>query len=768
MAHTDYLCCDLDKFSVSLRPEQARVKPRSLRFRPMGVSASPGRRSRMGDAKQLVIVSVAGGALVAGMALPFVGGAAFATKQAQVTFDSLPAELKSLPLPERTYIKAADGTVIATLFNENRIVVPLDDISPMIRNAAVATEDSRFYQHNGVDLKGSLRALVRNSQAGDVEQGSSTITMQYVRNLLITNAKTPEEIQQARVQTIGRKLQEMRYALALEKQESKDEILAGYLNVSYFGAGAYGVEAAARRYFNTSAKDVSLPQAALLAGLVQQPDTYDPTKNPKLATVRRNVVLDRMLSQGYITAAQAATAKATPIAKTLDPQQVKNGCADSSQPYICDFAVHQIENDPRYGATEQDREDLLKRGGLVIQTSLDLHAQQEAQRIVKDYIPANDSSQKALASASVQPGTGNIISMAQNRDWGTKGAGKTTYNYAVDSADGGTIGMQAGSVFKAFTLAAAMEKNVSPKDYISSPQTRTFPAGDWGCGKNFNQKPYTVNNSTGAGTFNMWQGTALSINTYFVELEREVGLCKVVDVAQRMGMKLANGDPLPKVPSFTLGSVEVAPLDVAAAYATLANHGVYCEPHLVTQITDLDGNALFNDNGNCKKAVDRDVADATTAILSGVIDGPIGGRTGAPMSLGRDAAGKTGTTDSNAAVWFAGYTPDLATAVWSGDPRGGFKHPMQDVTINGQYYSAVHGMSLPGPVWKEIMQASLGNSDPVDFDLQSKFNLKGAREGGVYGGTSDPAYDPDSSDNSNSYRYGYNRYGGYYNRYNGR
>lgn len=691
------------------------------------------------------------------MSLPFVGTAAFATRQAQMTFDSLPQELKSLPLPERTYVKAADGTVIATLYNENRVVVPLDDISPLIRNAAVATEDARFYEHKGVDLKGSMRALVKNSQSGDVQQGSSTITMQYVRNLLVTNASNAEQIKQARVQTISRKLQEMRYALAIEKELPKDQILQGYLNVSYFGAGAYGVEAAAHRYFGKSAKDVSLPQAALLAGLVQQPVAYDPTKNPKLATVRRNVVLDRMQGEGYITATQAATAKATPIAKTLNPQNVKNGCAESPYPYICEYAINSIKNDPQYGATPQEREDLIKRGGIVIQTSLNVNSQKAADRVVREYIPSKDASRKALASASVEPGTGKIVSMAQNREWGTKGTGKTTYNYSVDAAHGGTIGMQAGSVFKAFTLAAAMEKDVSPRQFISSPQRRTFPAGDWGCGKDFNQKPYTVNNSTGAGTFNMWTGTALSINTFFVELERQVGLCRVVDVADRMGMKMANGDKLPKVPSFTLGSVEVAPLDVAAAYATLANHGVYCRPHLVTEITDLEGRSLYTDDGSCKKALDRDVADATTAILTGVIDGSARGRTGQRMSLGRDAAGKTGTTDSNAAVWFAGFTPELSTAVWAGDPRGGFKHPMQGVSINGRYYSNVHGSDLPGPVWREIMTASLGDSEAQEFELEAKFNLRSARNGGVNGGSSEPDYNSDSNNGSYN-RYGYNNY----------
>ncbi len=714
----------------------------------MGVPPSPAGQDRLRNIREFVLISALAGAIVAAMALPFVGTAAFATRQATMTFDSLPQELKAEQLPQRTYIESANGTKIATLYSENRIVVPLSQISPLIQKAAVATEDARFYEHHGVDMKGSARALLANSQAGDVQQGSSTITMQYVRNQLITNAKTKEQIEDARVRTIGRKLQEMRYALAIEKKMSKQQILEGYLNVSYFGAGAYGVEAAARRYFDVSASQVTLPQAATLAGLVQQPVGYDPTAHPKIGQVRRDVVLDRMANQGYITAAEAASAKAIPIQKTLKPKELENGCAQSKYPFYCDFIINQIKNDSRYGATVQDRENLIKRGGLTIKSSLDLKAQASAQRAVDRRVPPKDPSKKAAAIAMVKPATGSVIAMAQNRRWGTTGPGVTTYNYAVDAADGGTIGMQAGSVFKAFTLAAAFEKGISPREYINSPQRKTFAPGDWGCGENFNQPKYTVNNSTGAGTFNMWSGAAMSINTFFVELERQAGLCRTVDIAERMGVKLGNGKPLLRYPSFTLGSMEVSPLSVAGAYATFANHGVYCKPHAVASISDLDGKTLYSDSGNCRRAVTREVADATTAILTGVIDGS-GSRTGKDMSLGRDAAGKTGTTDSNAAVWFAGFTPDLAAAVWSGDPRGGFKHPMDNVTIGGRYYDEVHGSSIPGPIWRDAMDGALGDN-AKSFDLQAKYDLKQARRGGYNGGDG----------GGNSYGGGYNRYYG--------
>jgi membrane peptidoglycan carboxypeptidase len=731
------------------------MKPTGLVCRLMGVSGTPRSGMRLLAVRQFVLISALAGAIVAAMALPFVGTAAFAARQATVTFDSLPEELKSLPLPQRTYLETDDGKVFATLYDQNRVVVPLSKISPLIQEAAIATEDVRFYEHNGVDLKGSARALVANSQAGDVQQGSSTITMQYVRNLLITNAENDDEIEQARARTIGRKLQEMRYALGLEKKLTKEEILQGYLNVSYFGAGAYGVEAAAKRYFNTTAEKVTLPQAATLAGLVQQPVGYDPTRNPQIAQVRRNVVLDKMVEAGFITAAEGAKAKGVSIKKTLDPQEVENGCTASDYPFYCDFVVNQIQNDERYGATPEERADLLRRGGLTIETGLNVKAQKSAEAAVTRYIPAKDPSKKAAAIAMVEPGTGDVLALAQNRPWGTEGAYQTTYNYAVNSDEGGTIGMQAGSTFKIFTLAAALEKGISPREVIYSPQRKTFASGDWGCGKDYMQPSYTVNNSTGSGNFNMWTGTAMSVNTYFVELQRRAGLCRVVDVADRMGVTLGNGEELNRYPSFTLGSMEVSPLSVAGAYAGFANHGIFCRPHAVDEVKNLTGETLFEDEGDCKRAVSREVADATTAILTGVVDGDIGGRTGREMSLGRDTTGKTGTTDTSAAVWYAGYTPQIAAAVWAGDPRGGFKYPMDNVTINGRYFDEVFGSSLPGPIWKQAMLGALAGEPREEFDLEAKYNLRTARQGGVNGGTTYSSYTGDQPQEP-TYNYDYN------------
>jgi membrane peptidoglycan carboxypeptidase len=684
---------------------------------------------------RLGLVGLVGGAILAAMAVPFVAGFGKASEVAAEQIGSLPAVLATPPLPARTYMLDADGNRMATLFDENRIEVPLNKISPNMQRAIVGVEDERFYEHHGVDVKGLIRAQLENTASGSIQQGASTLTMQYVRNVLVTAARNEQEVEAALERTTARKLQEIRYAVQLERKLTKDEILNRYLNIAYFGSGAYGVEAASRRYFGHGADKMSVVEAATLAGIVQSPVGYDPLINPEDSEIRRNAVLAKMESLDYITPEQYQKAVAKPVKDYLEPKQISNGCAESKYPFYCDYAVNQILNDPNYGKTRQDREDFLKRGGVVIHTAMQPKAQAAATNAVMNTIPPKDPSKKGTAIAMVNPPTGEVVALAQNRLWGTKGQGRTTYNYAVDQKDGGTTGMQAGSTFKIFTLAAAMEAGFSPYTVLDASDDKNFPAGPWGCTDGNYFGAYTVSNSTSSGQFNMLQGTAFSVNTYFVGLEQQVGLCRTVDIAQRTGMSLANGAELPLVQSFTLGSVEVSPLALATSYATMANHGVYCKPHAITRIVDEQSSekkVVSKVDPQCRAVVSREVADSVTAILTHVVDGGIPGRTGAAMSLGRDATGKTGTTDSSAAVWFAGYTPELAAAVWVGDPRGGFQYPMKNVYINGSYYGQVFGSSLPGPIWKQAMLGALSDTPPKSFELQTLFGLRTARGGGSY------------------------------------
>jgi len=689
--------------------------------RPPGDRPGPiGILARIGG---IAVSAIVAGLLMGLMLTPFIGGMGVVTRDVVKNFESLPDSLSTPPLPQRSLILASDGSVIASLFYQNRVEVPITSISPFMRQATVAIEDSRFLDHHGVDLRGILRSLATNASAGGIEQGSSTLTMQYVKNVLVNQATNPQELDSAKGDSATRKLREVRYALGLEKLFTKGEILERYLNIAYFGAGAYGVEAAARRYFSKPAAELSLPEAATLAGIVQRPTAFDPLRNPELSTERRNVVLHRMAELGYITPDEADRAALTPMSTTLNPSLTTNGCTSSYAPFFCDYVLQTIRRDPVFGATPEAREAFLRRGGYTIRTTLDPKAQSAAFAAVTKHIPTNDPSKRAAAISMVQPGTGNVLAMTQNRDWGTSGRGKTTYNYNVGTDMGGTLGMQAGSTFKVFTLAAALEAGVSPFEYVNAYSPKTFTNfKNCTTGKGF--APVTVRNSTGSGTFDMARATAYSTNTYFMTIEERIGVCRPADIAESMGVRLGSGGPLLRVPSFTLGTMEVTPLAMADAYATFAAHGLYCKPVVILEIKDRDGKNVPVPSADCKKVIKREVADTVTVMLNGVVDGSIPGRTGQTEALDkRQAAGKTGTTNDSAAVWFCGFTPDVAAAVWVGDPRGGFAFPMKNVTINGTYYAQVFGGTLPGPIWHDAMEATVAGTEPVPFDVRNKFNL---------------------------------------------
>jgi len=547
--------------------------------------------------------------------------------------------------------------------------------------------------------------------------------MQYIKNVLVNQATSAEELDAARGDSSARKIKEVRLALALEKRFTKSEILSRYLNIAYFGSGAYGIEAASRRYFSKPASNLTLAEAATLAGIVQRPTSYDPIRNPELSAERRNVVLGRMANLGYVSQADANRAMKIPMQSLLNPTQVSNGCTSSYAPFFCDYVLQSIRENDVFGETPEEREAFLRRGGYTITTTLDPTVQKSVTEIVNSTIPIDDPSGKAAAISMVQPGTGHIIAMTQNREWGTSGKGRTTYNYNAPQSMGGTIGMQAGSTFKVFTLAAALEAGISPNEYISSPSPNTFN-NFRNCETGVPYDPVTVRNSTTSGTLNMAQATAYSTNTYFMAIEERTGICRPVDIAESLGVTLGNGDPLLRVPSFTLGTMEIAPLSLANAYATFAAHGRYCEPVPILEIRDRDGAKLNVPNGDCRQVLDRSVADGVTVMLNGVVDGNIPGRTGAPMNLGdRPVAGKTGTTNESAAVWFAGFTPQVASAVWVGDPRGGYAFPLKDVTINGNYYRQVYGGTIPGPIWKESMLAASADLPIANFDLRTEFTV---------------------------------------------
>lgn len=647
-----------------------------------------------------VATAVAAGVTLALGAAPAAVLAGFAVTSAARQFNSLPNVLSVTAAPQRSALLAADGSTIATFYSQDRVDVRLDQIAPVMQQAIVAIEDARFYSHGGIDPTAILRAAATDLVAGGSVQGASTLTQQYVKNLLIDAARTPAERRAASADTISRKLQEARYAVHLAHTQSRAQILQGYLNTVYFGDGSYGIEAASRHYFSEPATQLTLPQAALLAGLVQNPSAFDPIAHPNAALTRRGEVLTRMSQLGMVPASQADAAGSAPLELNVSPHP-GNGCAAATAPYFCQWVVSALLQDPGLGSDPAARQATLQTGGVVVRTTLDPRAQEAAQRAVQLVDPA---SRAAAAVVVVQPGTGDVLAMAVNRPFGTDMARNET---TVNLATGGSSGYQAGSTFKLFTLTAALEQGMSPVLTLNAPASYTV-TGLRNCSTGAVFPPYTVGNAepNSGGRITLRQATWESVNTFFVQVEQRTGLCAPAQVASAMGVTHPDGSAVDPVPSFTLGSAEVSPLTMATAYATIAARGIYCPPSGILAITAPDGRTTAPPGPACRQAVPTAVADAVTQILRGVIDGPDRARTGANAHLTVPAAGKTGTTDNFGAAWFDGYTNTLAAAVWVGDPRGS-SNSLSDITINGTYYRHLYGGDVPAKIWATTMQAAV-------------------------------------------------------------
>jgi membrane peptidoglycan carboxypeptidase len=657
-------------------------------------------------------MGIVAGMLAALLALPAILTVGVGARDSADWFQSMPSNLTSPGLPQQSRILAADGSLLATFYYENRVEVRLDQVAPVARQAVLGTEDSRFYQHGALDSQGTARALVQNLQSGRVTQGGSGITQQYVKNLLFELATTDRQRQAALEVTPARKIRELRYAMALERRMSKDKILESYLNIAYFGDGAYGIEAAARRYFAAPAADLTLGEAATLAGVIRYPDAYNPRLHPQAAERRRDVVLGRLAALGWISRADADAATRQPL--ILHISRTPNGCVTSAAPFFCDYVQREILADPVFGATLAARRHLLQLGGLTIHTTLDWQTQRAAQQAVDRYVPGRNSAGKAAAEVLIEPGTGAIKGMAVDRKLGPdQQRGKTWINFAADASHGASIGMQAGSTFKAFTLAAALDQGMPFGERLMAP-TRFRPTGYHDCmGRDVSDTEPLRNSADGEGgrMFSLLTGTHHSVNTFFLNLQRKVGLCETAQMAERLGMRKANGAALEQLPSFTLGFNTVSPLRMAAAYAAFAARGRYCEPIVISDIVDRSGRRLSVPSAQCHQAIDEGVADAVTYVLRGVLtEGTARG-----MGIGRPAAGKTGTVDDFSAAWFAGYTPDLAAAVWVGDPRGGYAHPMDDLCMDGRCYGPVFGATIPAPIWRDTMSRALNGRPARDF-----------------------------------------------------
>ena len=654
----------------------------------------------------LVLTSGLGGVLLAGLLVPAAASVGAVTNSAEKMIGELPQEV-SLPEPsEQSVMRWADGTLMARFYAENRIIVPMDRINQTMRDAVVAIEDKRFFEHNGVDPTGIMRAVVNNVTGGPLE-GASTLTQQYVRNSLIEagrQAGDEELIDSARETTVGRKLREISLALAVEKQMSKEEVLHGYLNIAQFGPSQYGVEAEAQHYFSISAADLDANQAALLAGITQSPNRWDPVQYPEAAETRRNVVLGEMVSQGYIDRATYDAAIATPVPAMLNVSDTRNGCAQAgSAAYFCEYVVKDLLNNESWGSTRAERTQMLYRGGLIVDTTLDPALQEAGWESLVGAVPVDDRSGVDASLVTVQPGTGHIVAMVQNTDWGDPSEERpdaTQVNLNVGRSHGGGLGFQAGSSFKAFTLVEWVNSGRGLWDSVSQEE-KNFRAGSWkiSCAPDLvdNYSPNNLYNATGNTT--VLQATRLSTNLPFIHMANRLDLCDIMDDAEALGVERGDGEELEPRPSAILGTNNVTPLSMANAFASLANRGSACKPVSITKVADTDGNEYEVPGAECEQVIEQRVADTTTYALTQVMTR--GGTGDNAILRGRPSAGKTGTANDAANAWFVGYTPQYSTAVWLGHRTG--NKSMQGVRINGRGYSTVYGSTISAPVWRTFM-----------------------------------------------------------------
>ena len=679
--------------------------------------------SRTSTLAKLVATIVVAGALLAGLLFPWLGGPGLVARNSASLLDALPVELTDQTPAGNTRILAADGSLITNLYENNRTPVTPDQISPIMKQALVDIEDSRFYDHNGLDVQGTMRALVKNVAAGEVREGGSTLTQQLVKQTLLQTATTPEDRQAATDQNVGRKLREARLALALEETYAKDEILTRYLNLVYFGQGAYGIQAAAQKYFSVNAVDLTLPQAAMLAGLVQSPFNDEPIANPENAQVRRNQVLQRMFDLGHITEQELTGISAQPVA-VAPGGNPPNGCIDAAVGgFFCAYAVQYLTS--TLGLSENE----IKNGGLTIQTTLQPDLQRHGDQAVLNSVPMGDG--LAGMFTALQPGTGHVLAMSVNRRYGCSDP-ECESVVLNDVASKG-----AGSTYKTFTAAAALEAGIGAGTTISTPgdryTSRVFrgPACGAADRNGTNERGmYCVENvGDYPDTLDMVGALVRSSNTYFLALEDRLGSVEgPVRMAERMGMTFDqptqnSGDELVEgnFGSFTLGSEATSPLDLANAYATLGAQGTRCEPLPVVGVLDRAGQPVTGADGqplpignNCTpEAVPPAVANTLNQILVGDIATPAGTGTRAAIP-GHEIAGKTGTAQRNESVAFVGYMPEYAASVMVFNPKAQQKVPG-------------FGGNIPATIWREAMAPFLADKPTSPFPPADQGLLNGGR-----------------------------------------
>lgn len=681
-----------------------------------------------------IVLCVTGGVVASLLFVPAVFGANTVAKAVipSLQVEGIDFDVASLPQQSRMY--ASDGSLIATFYSQNRVVVPIKDVSEYMQKAIVAREDRRFFEHSGVDVQGVMRAFIQTYVLKRDMQGGSSLTQQYVKNVLMVQAREdndPIAEYHAQESTIARKLREMLIAVQMEKMYSKPEILQGYLNIAQFGSNnLYGVETAAQRYFNVHAKDLNLVQSATIAAITKNPAGLDPSipENQEDSENERNIVLKLMLDQGLIEQAEYDEAVNIPLVDTLNIQSVNQGCQSAGNAaFFCSYVTTKILNSEEFGETEADRQKLLNEGGLDIYTTMDVNANNAAMQAANDTIPASDPSGMEVMIAAIKPGTGEVLGFGINRTYDATDAAasdqtKTSMNYMVDQVDGGGWGVQVGSTWKPINMVAWMQQGRSINEGLRT--STSYPLSSFSCNNySFANTNWKVENS-GGGTVSPetpLQGLIRSHNTTQASMASRIGLCAIADAATALGYHNAPSSAMDVYSSnsfnapMTIGAVQASPLTMANVYATLGANGVACTPIAMTRVTDKNGDEIDVPQADCHQAIDPEIAQTTAYALNQGVVTAGGEAATTQLDNGRKTFAKTGTNE-NMYMLTAGFVPNVVSAfVAVGDAQDPTHNTFDNKTINGVYRSEWFGMYIATPAWKQFMNTYLNAINaPID------------------------------------------------------
>lgn len=680
-----------------------------------------------------IVLCVTGGVVASLLFVPAVFGANTVAKAVipSLQVEGIDFDVTSLPQQSRMY--ASDGSLIATFYSQNRVVVPIKDVSEYMQKAIVAREDRRFFEHSGVDVQGVMRAFIQTYVLKRDMQGGSSLTQQYVKNVLMVQAREdndPIAEYHAQESTIARKLREMLIAVQMEKMYSKPEILQGYLNIAQFGSNnLYGVETAAQRYFNVHAKDLNLVQSATIAAITKNPAGLDPSipENQEDSENERNIVLGLMLDQGLIEQAEYDEAVNIPLVDTLNIQSVNQGCQSAGNAaFFCSYVTTKILNSEEFGETEADRQTLLNEGGLDIYTTMDVNANNAAMQAANDTIPASDPSGMEVMIAAIKPGTGEVLGFGINRTYDATDAAasdqtKTSMNYMVDQVDGGGWGVQVGSTWKPINMVAWMQQGRSINEGLRT--STSYPLSNFNCNNYSFTGTWKVENS-GGGTVNPetpLQGLIRSHNTTQASMASQIGLCAIADAAKALGYHNSPSSAMDVYSSnsfnapMTIGSVQASPLTMANVYATLGANGVACTPIAMTRVTDKNGDEIDVPQADCHQAIDPEIAQTTAYVLNQGVVTAGGEAATTQLDNGRKTFAKTGTNE-NTYMLTSGFVPNVVSAfVAVGDAQDPLNNTFDNKTINGVYRSEWFGMYIATPAWKQFMNTYLNAINaPID------------------------------------------------------